>query len=380
MARYVVEVGPFKAALSSLRDALALCRAQPKVSVEGRGRGDRVEFRVRLADNILSHVLVVSELNYTYGFPLELANGLDLKTRLRLRSSGLRRRWWFVAATVLLSEASTLEELLDLLEELEQVIHDGARPSRARLAWSEEDFAKTSEAYPELGTWDEYLGKLRRDLSRDTLAALRGALRECYDNFYERYWERREGELAELASRLKRAVDVLQPLRALEETVGLRLEAERLEAFPVDVFRRGGGVYGAHPNRITCTSSECAPLSIHVDIAHEAGHLVIGGWKLRHSDSVRELASALGRSDAYRVACAIEEHVVALVQLKVDLRYYGERRVTHGYMENAAFALAERVWSEVESCGGFSFEHFIEEYLGRLRESEEAKRALAECL
>ncbi|RLE76420.1 MAG: hypothetical protein DRJ56_04190 [Thermoprotei archaeon] len=67
MARYVVEVGPFKAALSSLRDALALCRAQPKVSVEGRGRGDRVEFRVRLADNILSHVLVVSELNYTYG-------------------------------------------------------------------------------------------------------------------------------------------------------------------------------------------------------------------------------------------------------------------------------------------------------------------------
>ncbi|RLE76419.1 MAG: hypothetical protein DRJ56_04185 [Thermoprotei archaeon] len=142
---------------------------------------------------------------------------------------------------MLLSEASTLEELLDLLEELEQVIHDGARPSRARLAWSEEDFAKTSEAYPELGTWDEYLGKLRRDLSRDTLAALRGALRECYDNFYERYWEEREGELAELASRLKRAVDVLQPLRALEETVGLRLRAERLEAFPVDVFRRGAG-------------------------------------------------------------------------------------------------------------------------------------------
>jgi len=51
-----------------------------------------------------------------------------------------------------------------------------------------------------------------------------------------------EGRLAELASRLKRAVDVLQPLRALEETVGLRLRAERLEAFPVDVFRRGRGV------------------------------------------------------------------------------------------------------------------------------------------
>ena len=37
MARYVVEMGPFKAALSSLRNGLALCKARPKVSVEGRG-------------------------------------------------------------------------------------------------------------------------------------------------------------------------------------------------------------------------------------------------------------------------------------------------------------------------------------------------------
>ena len=44
------------------------------------------------------------------------------------------------------------------------------------------------------------------------------------------------------------------------------------------------------------------------------------------------------------LARTLEEHVAALMQLKVDEAYAGRRRITHGYMENEAFKVAEEVW------------------------------------
>ena len=42
----------------------------------------------------------------------------------------------------------------------------------------------------------------------------------------------------------------------------------------------------------------------------------------------------------------IEEHVVALIQFKLDLKLTGIRRKTHGYMDNFTFKLAEKAWDK----------------------------------
>jgi len=73
---------------------------------------------------------------------------------------------------------------LEVLADLEAVIHDRAEPSKVRLAISREGFEKIVEAYPELNaTWDSYLKKKRKRLSRETFRLLEKALRTCYKYF-----------------------------------------------------------------------------------------------------------------------------------------------------------------------------------------------------
>ena len=378
MTRYIVERGPVRVMFSSLRDADRFYRASPLVDIEGEEKGDRIVFKVRLADNILNHVLVISGINYTYGFPLEFARGVDIETRAKLYSSGLREEWWFVAASVLSSEADNLDELLEVLADLEAVIHDGAEPSKVRLATLREELEKIVEAYPEFNaTWDSFLEKRRKRLSRETFRLLEKTLRNCYRSFYEKYWERRGKELRKLSVKLKKAVDIMQPLKTLEDTVGRRFKADELKVFPVDVFRTGGGIFNTYPDRIVCRASPLAVLGIHLDIAHEAGHLLIHDWKIKYADKVRELAKDIEYSDAFRLAGAIEEHIVALIQFKVDLKYYGEKRITHGFMGNRVFNLADEAWREVEDRHGrLVFDEFIELFLEKLAVDKEAKQTL----
>ena len=389
MTRYIVEKGPVRVMFSSLRDASRFYEASPLVGIEGEEKGDRIVFKVRLADNILNHVLVISGINYTVGFPLELARGVDIETRAKLYSSGLREEWWFVAASVLGSEADNLDELLEVLADLEAVIHEGAEPSKVRLATLREELEKIVEAYPEFNaTWDSFLEKRRKRLSRETFRLLEKALRNCYKHFYEMYWEGKDlykkywgkgrgEELRELSAKLKKAVDIMQPLKTLEDTVGWRFKADELKVFPVDVFRTGGGIFNTYPDRIVCRASPLAVLGIHLDIAHEAGHLLIHDWKIKYADKVRELAKDIEYSDAFRLAGAIEEHIVALIQFKVDLKYYGEKRITHGFMGNRVFNLADEAWREVEDRHGrLVFDEFIELLLEKLAVDKEAKQTL----
>jgi len=376
--RYIVEKGPVRVVFSSLRDADRFYRASPLVDVEGEEKGDRIVFRVRLADNILNHVLVISGINYAHGFPLELARGVDIETRAKLYSSGLRKEWWFVAASVLSSEADNLDELLEVLTDMEAVIHDGAEPSKVRLAISREEFEKVVEVYPELNaTWDSFLEKKRESLSRETFRLLEKTLRKCYEDFYEKYWEERVEELRKLSVKLKKAADIMRPLKTLEDIIGRRFKASVLKVFPVDVFRTGGGIFGVHPDRVVCRASPSTVLGIYLDIAHEAGHILIDDWKIKYADKVRELARDIGYTDTFGLACTIEEHIVALIQFKVDLKYYGEKRITHGFMGNRVFNLADEAWREVEDQHGrFLFDEFIELFLDTLATDKEAKQTL----
>ena len=124
-------------------------------------------------------------------------------------------------------------------------------------------------------------------------------------------------------------------------------------------------------------ASPSTVLGIHLDIAHEAGHFLIGDWRIKYADKVRELAKDIEYSDAYELAYIIEEHAVALIQLKVDLKYYGEKRVTHGFMGNRVFNLADEAWREIEDQHGrLVFDEFIELFLERLAVDKEAKQIL----
>ena len=343
-------------------------------------RGDAIEFEVSLPLNLLNHVLVLAGVNYTYGFYLDLAKGVSLHLLAELSSSGLREAWWNLAASILASDLNTAEDLFDAIDEFAAFLHDGVKPCKLRLWTSEEAFRKLSEAYPEAGSWDSLLADLRNKLSRGTLGLLRRALEECYNSFYAEYWEVRREVLHEISCRLKKAVDVLQPLKKLEEMLGIELRCKPLRAFPVDVFRLGRGIYGVEPNRIVCTSDRRSPLSIHLDVAHEVTHILVGDWKLELADDVRELAGALKVRKSLELARVLEEHVAALMQLKVDEAYIGKRRVTHGYMENETFRVAEEVWdrSRRELGASWTFREFMKELIEELKKSRKAARELAE--
>lgn len=122
--------------LSSWASAAAM---GPRIAVEGEGEGDNISFRVRLPNNILNHVLVISGVNYTSGFPLELARGVPMHLRAKLYESGLRREWWFLAASILRSEAESIDQLLGLIDELEAFLHDSKTPRNLKTAINREE-------------------------------------------------------------------------------------------------------------------------------------------------------------------------------------------------------------------------------------------------
>ncbi|RLG70926.1 MAG: hypothetical protein DRO11_05400 [Methanobacteriota archaeon] len=264
------------------------------------------------------------------------------------------------------------------IEELEAFLHEGSKPSKLKPAYTEKQFVEWFGLYPDAGTWEEQLVRLREALSRETLAVLRASINECYETFYAEYWEKREKELVELSRNLKTVVNILQPLKKLEEITRTRFEPGFLEVFLVDVFRSGGGIYGAFPNRITCISGECAPLSIHTSIAHEVGHILLSDWKTKLVEQVMGLAEKVGTEKPLSLAGLVEEHVAALLQLEVDKYYYGERRMTHGYMQNKTFRVAEMVWekSREELGTTWDLERYMVRLLDELGTDEEAVREL----
>jgi len=75
---------------------------------KARKKGNRVHFGVRLACNILNHVLVLLGINYTFGFPLELAREVLLTNPAKLNSSGLTKYGWFLASLILDSKLKDL--------------------------------------------------------------------------------------------------------------------------------------------------------------------------------------------------------------------------------------------------------------------------------
>ena len=187
-ALFTVNLGQVTLKFSSLSDAHKVCSAKPEVRVEGERKRDRVSFKVRLSDNILNHILVLSRVNYTFGFPLELAKGVSLNKLAKINSSGLREDWWFLSASILASEVNSLEELLEAIDELEAFIHEGTKPSKLRLALTEEWYEEAAKVYPDASTWEKRLAELRENLDRETLKLLRDSIKECYDTFYAKNW------------------------------------------------------------------------------------------------------------------------------------------------------------------------------------------------
>ncbi|RLG70927.1 MAG: hypothetical protein DRO11_05405 [Methanobacteriota archaeon] len=87
---FTLDFGQVTLKFSGLADAFRVCTARPKVRVEGPVKHDRVSFGVRLPDNILSHVLVLSRLSYTFDFPFELAKDVSLDKLSKMASSRLK--------------------------------------------------------------------------------------------------------------------------------------------------------------------------------------------------------------------------------------------------------------------------------------------------
>jgi len=347
----------------------------PRIAVEGEGEGDNISFRVRLPDNILNHVLVISGVNYTSGFPLELARGVPMHLRAKLYESGLRREWWFLAASILRSEAESIDQLLGLIDELEAFLHDSKTPRNLKTAINREEYDMLASCFPDVQSWEEYTEDKTKHLSRNTLNLLKRAIIECHRNFYGEYWKRRGPEIQRLAETLKKTVDIVQPLKALKNLLNMTVEENPI-VHPVDVFRCGGGIYGVNPNRILCTSDRWTPALIHLDIAHEYGHILIGQWKMKLSEQIVELARKMEVKRPILLSEVIEEHVVALIQFKLDLKLTGIRRKTHGYMDNFTFKLAEKAWDKTMESEERDFLNYMKTLLNRIPLDKEASKEL----
>ena len=213
---------------------------------------------------------------------------------------------------------------------------------------------------------------------------MKSSIKECYDTFYAKYWKEREKELLKLSMELKKVVDILQPLKQLERITKIKFAHDVLRVFLVDVFRVGGGIYGVPPNRIVHVTGVCAPLFIHLTVAHEAGHLLMlmSDWRVKLAEEVISLAEEINVKRPLTLAHLIEEHVTALLQLKIDEHYYGERRTTHGYMGNKTFNLAERVWNRSKEELGTSWDlvKYVRELLEEIKRNEAVVKELVKLL
>jgi len=58
--------GPIQTNFLSIADAEYFCSSDPEIEIKGDVIGDKTSFKVRLADNLLNHVLVILGINYTY--------------------------------------------------------------------------------------------------------------------------------------------------------------------------------------------------------------------------------------------------------------------------------------------------------------------------
>lgn len=272
----------------------------------GEPQTKRIFIRTRLSDNIVNYVAVACGLNYAPSFPTELLRGVSARDIKDVKSARIDSVYDLVCATLLSSEAEGIDETLGAIQKLK---------------------AK-----------DEFQSRGLRILER--------TIENCYQGFYAEYWDRIKANLEVRAKRFERITNAVKALECLEHITGKRFPSDRLEGFVVDVFRNGGGIYFELPNRIILTSSSSSTFIKHLDIGHEAGHIITRGWQ-KHGgilDEVNLLAKRMGKVSKRRLVGYINECLAAFIQLKMDERILKVRRKTHGFMDDAFFRLLDSVW------------------------------------
>lgn len=294
----------------------------------------RVLVKTRLSDNLLNHVLLGCGINYTSGYPVDLLRGVSEEHKKRVGESGIGGVWWFICASLLASDVESFDETMRFLVEVKNWIIEG------KIGDIIVPFIQGFKDY------DKYLNIITEDvpITPQDFDMLSSVVETCYEDYYSAYWEEICSTLSRRCEALERIENGIGCLDYLEYLTNRRFPTDHLKVFLVDAFRDGGGIYGAYPNRIIMCSGRDTAFVIHVGIAHEGGHLVCRGWE--SEPEAAEVMQVINRNAGKDLRKTIEEHAMALIQLKMDEHFIKKRRITHGYMGNRFFKILEDYWDE----------------------------------
>ncbi len=338
------------------------------VDVEGIKEYDKVRIIIDPIINYVNHVFVMLGFNYTIGCPIDAFGKIPYEDIVSIIKTGLSRASWFILMSVLASEPSSIEELIDLMYEFVSFVR-GGRVSKLRPAYNWGYVKELSNYY--VGAENFFMNSLRY-INEDSIDLLTKFMRKYWDNYYSRYWgERASRRLFKFKEVLTKVVPHIKPYELLTELTGLRPTFECIECFPVDVFRRGGGIYGALPNKIVITSDPQYVITVYTAILHEAGHLLVRGWKFKLYDSIREFAGRLGMEVELPIVWFLEELFMALLQRLADEELLGYYRITHGLMNTGVFNLAYSTYKElVRGEEEVNYYTFMESFMSNIVRSD----------
>lgn len=152
-------------------------------------------------------------------------------------------------------------------------------------------------------------------------------MRRCHEKQYDRFWKYVEKRLIGFSIRASKFLAYTKPYELLEELTGLRSPFENIVAYPIDVYREGGSIHAANPNRVITSSGYRTLPTLYLSVVHEAGHLLVHRWNVKLVNRVIDFCKRIDLRLSIYIINVLKELSTALLQELANEKSLGIREL-----------------------------------------------------
>ena len=337
------------------------------------GEYESVKLVIDQAINFVNYIGIVLGFNNTFNYPVDLIRPCHILEEIyRLYKTGLSRAWWIINSSILASLPLNIEELYDVMYEFIDY-REQRRTSKLKPIFTWDYIEELTKYYS--NAYDEYV-ELLKPITNESIDKLVGFMKKCHERFYEKHWEKVSKWLTQYCEIASKFIALTKPYDLLVKLIGYKPSFDEIIAYPVDVFRSGGGIYGAFPNRVVIPSDYTSVPTSYLAIVHEAGHLAVHDWALKLGDKVVTACKKMGLEPSIYLVNILEEISMALLQGLADEEVLGYPRITHGYMNTSLYKKLYQVYKELKREGAINYYTVMEKFLEEISKDKKCVEEL----
>ncbi len=365
---FYLVLGDYRIEYESLGKLVKTIEKEFSIDVDKTKGYDKVDIIIDPTVNYINHVFVMLGFNHTIGCPVEVFGKIPYEELVPIIKTGLSNSTWFILGSILASTPSSIDELFELLYEFIDFKYR-KKTNRLKPIYDWRDVRRLKKYY--VDAKEVFIDALR-PINEDSIEILIDFMKKYWEKYYEKYWiETASKRLMRYRELLSKILPYTKPYELLIELTGLEPRFNSIKCYPVDVYRRGGEIYSAPPDKVIVTSETKYAVTAYTGIIHESGHLLIRGWEIKLYKYIEIFAEEIGMNTILSIPWSLEEMFMALLQRLADEKILGYHRFTHGLMNTKLFGLAYNTYRELEENNQINYYVFMKEYMENIMDRKE---------